>query len=97
MSGDAPAVPVIEVDDTVTVDGKGVWVVETVYDGGRRYEVSETTNSRGPMCKTTHVTIVTVDGERVAFVRKGNQVDDDCRELFAYLDRKNGAMPSACR
>lgn len=89
MSGDAPAAPVIEVDDTVTVDGEtGHWVIEEVIDGGRRYEASHTTNSRGPACRTTRVTIATFDAERVRFVRKGNETDDACNELFAYLDNR---------
>lgn len=98
MSDTAPAAPVIEVNDTVTVEGEpGQWVIEEVIDGGRRYEASLTTSSSGPSCKTTHVTITTFAGERVRFVRKGNAVDDACEELFAYLDRQGGASVPGMR
>lgn len=78
-------VPVIEVNDTVTVDGQGLWTVETIVDGGRRYEVSTGSTTTGPQCKTTHVTFVTVDAERVRFVRKGNATDDAIAELDKIL------------
>ncbi len=92
MSTREPATPVIEVDDTVTVAGEsGLWVIEQVIDGGRRYEAALVTTSTGPACKTTRVTIATFNGDRVTFVRKGNATDDACNELFAYLDRQDQA------
>lgn len=89
MTAEAPAVPVIEVDDTVTVEGEpGQWVIEEILDGGRRYEATHTTSASGPQCKTTRVTLATFDARRVTFVRKGNEIDDECNELFAYLDSR---------